>query len=81
MIINFVPVAYCESGEEKVGDSCVPCPQGYYKDNNIDLFSECTLCPIVNITSGNGSKSLDECRIGKYLVFILFYKSVTIFTV
>ena len=56
--------AFCPSGQEKVGTVCVECMIGYYKDNNIDKFSMCTLCPVDKITANNGSTSAGDCNIG-----------------
>lgn len=56
--------AFCPSGEEKKGGVCMQCTIGYFKDNNVDKFSECTLCPAQSITANNGSTSQSDCNIG-----------------
>ena len=58
---------YCQSGYEKdTNAQCNPCQRGYYKDNNMDVFSDCTLCPVTHITSGTASTSQNDCNIGMY---------------
>ena len=45
----------------------MPCDRGYYKDNNVDVFSDCTLCPIDRITPSTKAESENDCTQGKYL--------------
>ena len=61
---------FCSAGREKnlVTGSCDICPRGYYKDNTIDVFSFCTLCPIDKITAGTGAENMAACNIGKWLI-------------
>ncbi|XP_062611525.1 uncharacterized protein LOC134273339 [Saccostrea cucullata] len=54
---------FCPSGQEKTGGACVTCTVGYYKDNNEDKFSMCTLCPVEFITANNGSTAKTDCTI------------------
>ncbi|XP_061175426.1 uncharacterized protein LOC133184388 [Saccostrea echinata] len=54
---------FCPSGQEKTGGVCVTCTVGYYKDNNVDKFSMCTLCPAQFITANNGSTAETDCTI------------------
>lgn len=59
-------VAYCDSGQEKINDSCEDCQIGYFKDNvNDGLFAACQVCPIDRITNGTGSTSQNDCNIGE----------------
>lgn len=46
------------------------CTIGYFKDNNVDKFSECTLCPVEFITANNGSISQSDCNIGKSITLL-----------
>ncbi|KAL3877080.1 hypothetical protein ACJMK2_034835 [Sinanodonta woodiana] len=55
---------FCASGFEKTSTGCQPCPQGYYKDNSIGLFSVCTICPTDFITPGMNATSAAQCTIG-----------------
>ncbi|XP_041364262.1 uncharacterized protein LOC121379679 [Gigantopelta aegis] len=58
--------AYCSSGFEKIQTTgvCVECQRGYFKDNNIDLFSMCTVCPDSDfITPGVGATSKSMCTV------------------
>jgi hypothetical protein len=62
------PTAYCNSGYQKdINNQCMPCDRGYYKDNNVDVFSDCTLCPIDRITPSTKAESENDCTQGKYL--------------
>lgn len=54
------------------------CTIGYFKDNNMDKFSECTLCPVEFITANNGSISQSDCNIGKSIALLkTFYVQLT----
>ncbi|XP_071129049.1 uncharacterized protein [Mytilus edulis] len=56
---------YCIPGEEKDSQgNCVKCDRGYFKDNAIDLFSECTLCPTDRITPSIGTPLQSQCTVG-----------------
>lgn len=56
--------SYCPSGKEKQSDgSCDDCDIGYFKDNNVDKFSECTLCGNGKITSAKAAVAETECTI------------------
>jgi len=56
--------AYCDAGYEKKEDgSCVACTRGFYKDNNMGLFSNCTPCSSFYTTLGSASTSVLECSI------------------
>jgi hypothetical protein len=57
---------FCANGQELVNGTCTPCAQGYYKDNSVDRFSMCTLCPAAFITAGTGGTSLGSCSISEY---------------
>ncbi|KAK7507523.1 hypothetical protein BaRGS_00001458, partial [Batillaria attramentaria] len=65
---------YCDSGYEKHSNgSCVVCSIGYYKDNTIDNFHNCTRCsndqyvtPSEGATSDSDCTVLD-CRPGTYI--------------
>ena len=66
---------YCPSGQEKSGDgSCVSCSIGYYKDNNVDVFSVCTACDAAFITGRTGAEAATECNIGMYMVCDIGYR-------
>ncbi|XP_060568832.1 uncharacterized protein LOC132727392 [Ruditapes philippinarum] len=63
---------YCNSGFEKINGQCVGCERGYFKDNNDDVFSPCTLCPAEFITASNQATSetlcvVGNCSAGQYL--------------
>lgn len=64
--------AFCSSGEEKSGRVCIVCGVGYFKDNNVDKFSMCTLCPVEKITANNGSTSETQCTVGRLVFFCSF---------
>ncbi|XP_070186674.1 uncharacterized protein [Littorina saxatilis] len=53
---------YCEPGKEKKGDACLGCERGYYK-NNMDVFMDCTLCPLQFVTPNRNSTSRTECTV------------------
>lgn len=66
--------ALCSSGEEVINGSCVPCPRGYYKDNSVDRFAQCSICPTEFVTAGNGTISLSDCNISEcLLIFLSFF--------
>ncbi|CAH1793745.1 unnamed protein product [Owenia fusiformis] len=54
---------YCPSGEELIGDDCVECGRGFYKDNSEGLLGMCVICDPEFITLGNGSISSENCTI------------------
>ena len=57
--------SYCNSGYQKdTNNQCIPCDRGYYKDNNVDVFSDCTLCPIDRITPSTKAESENDCTQG-----------------
>lgn len=69
MIVTFYffLLAYCIPGEEKDSQgNCVKCDRGYFKDNAIDFFSECTLCPTDRITPSIGTPLQSQCTVGMY---------------
>lgn len=53
----------CLSGEELKGGKCTNCSIGFYRVQGQDDF--CVPCDNGNITLYEGSKSKDECTIGK----------------
>ncbi|KAL4239882.1 Calcium ion binding [Mactra antiquata] len=55
--------SYCPSGQEKVGDNCIQCPKGKYKDNDIDLFGMCVECDSSFTTEGLGSEKETDCSV------------------
>ena len=59
--------AYCSSGREKTQDgNCQMCELGYFKDNAIDLFSNCTRCLDDRyVTPTQGSTSNRNCTVCK----------------
>ncbi|XP_033757427.1 proprotein convertase subtilisin/kexin type 5-like [Pecten maximus] len=55
---------YCEDGKERDSDgNCVECPIGFYKDNSVDLFMNCTACPDHYVTANPKSGSINLCTI------------------
>ncbi|XP_059141386.1 proprotein convertase subtilisin/kexin type 5-like [Physella acuta] len=64
-VTNISCQVYCPSGSEKNGQGqCVECYIGYYKDNTIDVFSNCTRCSNQSyVTSGNASISNQNCTV------------------
>lgn len=69
----FVLLGYCPSGEEKVGSDCNGCSRGYYKDNNVDVFSSCTQCDEDFITPSTKAKSVSECTERKLITINIDY--------
>ncbi|CAL1527991.1 unnamed protein product [Lymnaea stagnalis] len=55
--------SYCPSGYEKKLNNCSSCPRGYYKDNSLDLFMECTLCETEYVTPNISSISKSNCTV------------------
>ncbi|ELU08713.1 hypothetical protein CAPTEDRAFT_227406 [Capitella teleta] len=56
--------SFCPSGSERnVNGTCSACPLGSYKNNDIDVFGECELCPEGYTTEGLNATSLAECDI------------------
>ena len=45
----------------------VSCNIGYYKDNNVHVFSVCTACDAANFTGRPGAEAAIECNIGMYM--------------
>ena len=59
---------FCESGFELMGEDCVKCARGYYKNNTVrDLakFDSCTKCDESVITPEEGAVSVDQCSQGE----------------
>ncbi|XP_023933602.1 proprotein convertase subtilisin/kexin type 5 [Lingula anatina] len=58
---------YCPHGYElNATKSCIPCPQGYYKDNDAApsyKFNQCTMCPIDFITNTLAGPNISACNI------------------
>ncbi|CAH1794302.1 unnamed protein product [Owenia fusiformis] len=56
---------YCPSGSEIIPntESCRKCGREFYKDNSLDIFSTCQLCPGSNITGTVGATSVAECSL------------------
>ncbi|XP_035824571.1 uncharacterized protein LOC101861248 [Aplysia californica] len=55
---------YCDSGFESVSGQCVECSRGYYKDNSVDRFGQCTICPNSDfITAGSATTSVAGCNV------------------
>lgn len=57
--------AYCPSGEEKIGDNCIRCPVGKFKDNANGLFGLCEPCNPLFTTATDGSDKESDCNISK----------------
>ena len=58
------PGTFCNPGEEYIGTTCVPCQQGYYKDNFLVFsISSCAPCSNGLITASTGSMSPDDCNV------------------
>ena len=47
-------------------NSCIPCNRGYYKDSTMDVFSNCTQCPLGRGTPFIGATSEDDCSLRRY---------------
>ena len=65
---NVFPVCcpgYCDSGYQKMDNgTCIICPIGFYKDNSIDNFHECTRCADPRfVTPSAGSTSQAQCTV------------------
>ncbi|XP_076460199.1 uncharacterized protein LOC143293161 [Babylonia areolata] len=56
---------YCQPGYQKLENgTCTVCPIGFYKDNAVDNFHECTRCPDTRyVTSGPGATSQTDCTV------------------
>ncbi|KAK3591334.1 hypothetical protein CHS0354_028441 [Potamilus streckersoni] len=57
---------YCQSGYERVPNNatgCQACQQGFYKDNNLGIYSTCTQCPANFTTNRTAAVSSAECNI------------------
>ncbi|XP_021378486.1 sushi, von Willebrand factor type A, EGF and pentraxin domain-containing protein 1-like [Mizuhopecten yessoensis] len=56
---------FCESGYEVKNNTCVVCPNGFYKDNNLDVYGSCRPCPNNKFTQNNASTSESDCTFYK----------------
>ena len=57
---------YCDPGEEKQASGrCVQCLQGFYKDNDLGLFSMCMACPENYTTLSVGASKAIQCSISE----------------
>ena len=70
--IYLFPISvFCPEGTEEyppVSGSCRKCPDGFYRTNSLlDRFVNCTECPDGFTTSSDGSTSVDECQLCKFL--------------
>ncbi|GFO32179.1 signal peptide, cub and egf-like domain-containing protein 1 [Plakobranchus ocellatus] len=55
---------YCPPGQEKKEGLCIDCQIGYFKNNNVDLFSNCTICTNNKyVTASIGATSNDNCTV------------------
>ncbi|XP_013070411.2 uncharacterized protein LOC106057644 isoform X3 [Biomphalaria glabrata] len=55
---------FCPSGFVKDNNgTCQPCTRGFFKDNSIDLFMNCTACNDSFVTPNNASTSASECTV------------------
>lgn len=57
---------FCEPGKERTGGQCLPCERGYYKNNDNNVFMDCTLCPPEYVTPTTESTSLADCSVSKW---------------
>ena len=65
LLINYLKTVFCKDGWKVVGDQqCAPCPVGTYKDNDEDVFGQCTPCPDGFTTLSDGSTNRYDCSIG-----------------
>ncbi|XP_052071119.1 uncharacterized protein LOC127709553 [Mytilus californianus] len=54
---------FCLSGYEAVVSSCVPCKEGFFKDNTVSIYGKCKQCPYQKTTVNMASKSLKDCSV------------------
>ncbi|XP_071129047.1 uncharacterized protein [Mytilus edulis] len=54
---------FCPSGYEAVVTSCVPCLEGFFKDNTDSIYGKCKQCPYQTTTVNIASKSLKDCSV------------------
>ncbi|XP_021339623.1 signal peptide, CUB and EGF-like domain-containing protein 2, partial [Mizuhopecten yessoensis] len=55
---------YCDNGHEKnSAGMCEECMIGFYKDNTMDLFMNCTACPDNYVTANPKSDNVGLCTI------------------
>ena len=55
--------AYCNDGEEIKAGSCSDCARGYYKNNTVDVFMNCTMCGTDYTTTGTKSTGRAACTV------------------
>ena len=68
LTLELSSTADCAAGYEfdplvTVGDGCVPCKRGYYRDKTDGAY--CSMCPFDKVTEEEASISIKNCSMGK----------------